>query len=158
LDAGTFQQFRRVDAFLPRRKCGGRRKHFQDSSTLSGLPDKPAGGNQRGNAAFRKDICMAKVTVIATLRAKPGKENVLKDHLTTLVGYTRAEMGCLDYDLHQLRDDPSVFVMYENWTDQSELDKHLAMPYMVDFVAAAQELLRSPLELQLLEMLSTPKQ
>ena len=100
---------------------------------------------------------MAKVTVIATLRARPGKENELKDYLTTLVGYTRAEMGCLDYDLHQLQADPSVFVMYENWTDQSELDKHLAMPYMVDFMRAAQDMLVSPPELQLLDMVSTPK-
>jgi quinol monooxygenase YgiN len=100
---------------------------------------------------------MAKVTVIATLRAKPGKEKELEDYLTTLVGYTRAEMGCLNYDLHQQKSDPSVYVMYENWADQSELDKHLAMPYMVDFMRAAQDLLASPPDLQLLDMVSAPQ-
>lgn len=100
---------------------------------------------------------MAKVTVIATLRAKPGKENEVKDYMTALVGYTRAEMGCLDYDLHQSQADPSVFVMYENWTDRSELDKHLAMPYMVEFAQAAKDLLSSPPDMQYLDMVSTPK-
>lgn len=100
---------------------------------------------------------MAKVTVIATMRAQAGKEAALQDFLTRLVGHTRAEAGCVDYDLHRQQDDPSVFVMYENWTDKSELDKHLQMPYMVEFANALPDLLRSPLELQLLDMLSTPR-
>ena len=100
---------------------------------------------------------MAKLTVIATMRAQPGKEDALQDFLLRLVGHTRQEPGCLNYDLHRLQDDPSVFVMHENWTDKAELDKHLQMPYMVEFAAALPGLLRSPLELQLLDMLSVQR-
>jgi len=97
---------------------------------------------------------MPHLTVIATMRAQAGKEAELHDHLMALVGHTRAEAGCIDYDLHRLQDDPSVFVMYENWTDRAELDKHLQMPYMRAFGEALPSLLRSPLELQLLDTLS----
>jgi quinol monooxygenase YgiN len=100
---------------------------------------------------------MARLTVIAILRAQAGKENELHDHLDKLVGLTRQEGGCINYDLHRLQDDPSVFVMHENWTDKTELDKHLQMPYMREFGAVLPGLLRSPVEMQLLDMLSSPQ-
>lgn len=100
---------------------------------------------------------MSQLTVIATMRAKPGKEAELQEHLLRLVPQTRTEAGCIDYDLHRLQDDPSMFVMYENWVDRGELDKHLQMPYMRAFGAALPDLLRSPLELQLLDTLSAPR-
>jgi quinol monooxygenase YgiN len=97
---------------------------------------------------------MSHLTVIATMRARAGKEDELQQHLLRLVPQTRTEGGCIDYDLHRLQDDPSVFIMYENWRDRAELDKHLQMPYMREFAAALPDLLRSPLELQLLDMVS----
>jgi quinol monooxygenase YgiN len=100
---------------------------------------------------------MAILTVIATLRAKPGKEAELKDYMTTLVGYTRTEMGCISYDLNQQQDDPSVFVMVEYWTGRSALDQHLQMPYMQEFADAVPALLAAPVTMQLLDMVTTPK-
>jgi len=100
---------------------------------------------------------MSQLTVIATMRAKPGKEADLQEHLLRLVPQTRTEAGCIDYDLHRLQEDPSVFVMYENWVDRGELDKHLQMPYMRAFGAALPDLLRSPLELQMLDTLSAAR-
>jgi quinol monooxygenase YgiN len=100
---------------------------------------------------------MSILTVIATMRAQAGKEAELQAHLLSLVPQTRAEAGCIDYDLHRLYDDPSVFVMYENWADRAALDRHLQMPYMRVFGAALPDLLRSPLELQLLGTLSAPR-
>jgi len=99
---------------------------------------------------------MAILTVIATLRAKPGKEAELKDHLTTLVGYTRTEAGCISYDLNQQQDDPTTFVMVEYWTGRSALDQHFQMPYMQEFAAAAPALLADAVDMRLLDMLSTP--
>jgi quinol monooxygenase YgiN len=100
---------------------------------------------------------MPLLTVIATLRAKPGKEAELKDYLTTLVGYTRTEMGCVSYDLNQQQDDPSLFVMVEYWTGRSALDQHFAMPYMQEFAENVPALLAAPVSMQLLDMITTPK-
>ena len=96
------------------------------------------------------------LSLVAFLYAHPGKEEELGGRLRALVDISRAEPGCTNYDVHQSDEDPTVFVMYENWTDRSELDKHFEMPYMQEMVAALPELLRAPLGMHYLTMLSTP--
>ena len=100
---------------------------------------------------------MALLTVIATLRARPGKEAELKAYLTTLVGYTRTEMGCVSYDLNQLQGDPGLFVMIEYWTGRSAFDQHLSMPYMQEFATEVPDLLAAPPSVQLFDMITTPR-
>ena len=36
----------------------------------------------------------------------------------------------MDYCLHRSEDDPNVFMLYENWRSQRDLEKHLQMPYV----------------------------
>lgn len=100
---------------------------------------------------------MSLLTVIATLRARPGKEAELKDYLTTLVGYTRTEMGCVNFDLNEQQGDPGVFLAVEYWTGRSALGQHLSMPYMHEFEAAVPALLAAPPSRQVFDMLTTPK-
>jgi quinol monooxygenase YgiN len=97
-----------------------------------------------------------KVTVIARIKAKPGLQETVKKSVMALVGPTRAEAGCINYDLHQASDDPSVFMLYENWVSKRKLDEHLAMPYLEAFKAKAGELLAEPLQISLWEMVSEP--
>ena len=63
-----------------------------------------------------------KVTVIAYHRAKPGKEQALHDALLAVCAPTRAEKGCINYDLHVSPDDPGVLVFHENWECKDDLD------------------------------------
>ena len=98
-----------------------------------------------------------KVTVIARCTAKPGLEARVRSEILALVEPTRAEPGCINYDLHISVDDPAEFMLYENWTSQGELDKHLAMPYLERFKGLADELLAAPIEIILYEMISTPE-
>lgn len=65
------------------------------------------------------------LTVVATLQAKPGKQEELKKALLALIGPTRQEAGCINYDLHQLPEDPTRFLFHENWTSRAHLDAHL---------------------------------
>jgi quinol monooxygenase YgiN len=51
-----------------------------------------------------------KVTVIAYHRAKPGKEHALREALLAVCDPTRAEKGCINYDLHDSPDEPGVLV------------------------------------------------
>ena len=55
------------------------------------------------------------LTVIARVRAKKGKASLLRKELRRLIAPTRAEAGCINYDLHESQDDPALFVFYENW-------------------------------------------
>ena len=98
-----------------------------------------------------------KVTVLARVKAKPGMEDKVRETIMALVGPTRKEPGCINYDLHQSLDDKSVFMLYENWVSKKDLDEHLAMPYLKDFVAKADEILAGPLDIALWEMISEVK-
>jgi quinol monooxygenase YgiN len=65
------------------------------------------------------------VAVIASFQAQPGKEAELKKALLALVGPTRKEPGCINYDLHVAAEDPTKFIFHENWTSKAHLDSHL---------------------------------
>jgi quinol monooxygenase YgiN len=70
------------------------------------------------------------LTVIARVRAKPGQESRLLQELKRLPAPTRAEAGCISYDLHQSQSDPALFVFYENWASQAALDAHFETPHL----------------------------
>ena len=65
------------------------------------------------------------IQVVAVITAKPGSEDAVRDALRALVGPTRAEEGCLSYDLHESVAAPGAFVTTELWSDPSDLDKHM---------------------------------
>lgn len=76
----------------------------------------------------------AQVTLFPFFTIKSDQvEEVGRAHLT-MVGPTRAEPGCLSYDLYQSRDDPALMFFYENWTDQPALDAHMNTPNFYQYV------------------------
>ena len=95
-----------------------------------------------------------KVTVIAHVHAKPGKEEATKLALLALVEPTRVEEGCLNYDLHQYPDERTKFCFYENWTSRELLEKHLASAHVQAFRAQIPELLTAPPDIQIWEIIS----
>jgi quinol monooxygenase YgiN len=97
-----------------------------------------------------------KVTVLARFKAKKGKEEELRQAIMACVAPTRAEAGCINYDLHQLADDKGDLILYENWESKEILEKHLAMPYLVDLKAKSEKLCSEPIEITLWEMISKP--
>jgi quinol monooxygenase YgiN len=85
-----------------------------------------------------------KVTVIAHLRARPGKEKQTREALLALCGPTRAEKGCINYDLHESADDPALFAFHENWVCKDDLDSHLKTAHIQGFFKRIDELLAEP--------------
>jgi quinol monooxygenase YgiN len=66
------------------------------------------------------------VTVIVNIKVKPGLEERAKQVLLRAVGPTRAETGCLTYDLHQSAGDPTEFLFHENWASEEAFNAHTA--------------------------------
>jgi quinol monooxygenase YgiN len=97
-----------------------------------------------------------KVTVVASFRAKPGMEETVRAAITAVIAPTRAEPGCINYDLHQSSEDASCFMLYENWVSKKDLDEHLAMPYLKDLIAKADGMLAEPIGIALYTMISEP--
>jgi quinol monooxygenase YgiN len=94
------------------------------------------------------------LTVVAKIKAKAGLEERVREGLMALVAPTRSESGCLNYDLHRAVNDKGLFLFYENWTSQKDLDEHLQMPYLQNFLKKSDELLAAPVEITLWEMIS----
>ena len=81
------------------------------------------------------------LTVVAYMKAAPGKEDELRARLEALIQPTSEEDGYVNYDLHQGVEDPGVFIFYENWESPGHLDAHLATPHLVEFAGIMGDLL-----------------
>lgn len=79
---------------------------------------------------------MAKLTIVAKIKANPDKIELVKAELLKLIPITRAEEGCINYDLHQDNDDPAHFVFYENWESRELWQIHMSAPHLAAYMAA----------------------
>src|SRR5438270_233529 len=73
------------------------------------------------------------------LQAAPGKEQLLEQQLIALLEPSRAEPGCVSYELHGDPENPGKFMFQECFRGQAALDAHLATPHFkrfLDFRAA----------------------
>ena len=86
---------------------------------------------------------MTHFTVVAMLKAKSGKEAVLRQQLDALLEPTRAESGCLLYDLHRSTEEQGSFLFYETWADRAAWEQHMQTPHLKAFDAAQGELTES---------------
>lgn len=73
---------------------------------------------------------MPQVSVVATLVAKKGCDQELEKLLRGLVGHSRKDEGCVQYDLHRGIDEPRVYVFYEIWENMELLQKHSKAPHL----------------------------
>ena len=80
---------------------------------------------------------MSELNVVATIPAKPGSEDTLREALQTLAAATRDEDGCLSYELFESASAPGTFVTLERWRGQDDLDAHMATPHIAAALAAA---------------------
>lgn len=64
------------------------------------------------------------LTLIVTMRAKEGQQLLLEAELRALIGPTRKEEGCLQYDLHRGADQPGTFLFHEVWASREDHQAH----------------------------------
>jgi quinol monooxygenase YgiN len=53
--------------------------------------------------------------------------------LRSLRAASRAEPGCITFDVSRSNDAPDTFVLYEEWRDQSALDEHYQTEHFKTF-------------------------
>ncbi|MEN8789462.1 MAG: putative quinol monooxygenase [Flavobacteriaceae bacterium] len=78
------------------------------------------------------------LTIVAKILAKEGKRDLVKTELIKLIDTTRAEEGCINYDLHQDNDDPNLFLFYENWTSRDLWQKHMGNSHLAEYMKATE--------------------
>jgi quinol monooxygenase YgiN len=90
-----------------------------------------------------------KLTVVAHIKAKKGHEKQVREALVSMIQPTRAEKGCINYDLHEALEDPGSFVFYENWKSKADLDQHLLSAHIRKAMSVAGALLAEPVKITL---------
>lgn len=81
---------------------------------------------------------MTQLTIVAHITAHPGKEELVKNELIKLIPITRAEDGCIQYDLHQDNDNPAHFTFYENWETRELWQSHMNNTHLAEYKAATE--------------------
>jgi quinol monooxygenase YgiN len=79
---------------------------------------------------------MSQLTIVANIRANADKIDLVKAELLKLIPITRAEEGCINYDLHQNNEDPAHFTFYENWETRELWQTHMQAPHLEAYMAA----------------------
>jgi quinol monooxygenase YgiN len=70
------------------------------------------------------------IRVVAHFKPKPGK---LEEARRLLLGFTqptRAEKGCVFYDLHENPKDPEDLTFIEEWDSEEDLEAHGLSPHI----------------------------
>lgn len=70
------------------------------------------------------------VVLVVEFGARPETVDELRELLLDLVVQTRAEEGCLRYDLHAHSDDPSRLTFVEEWASAEALARHDGTPWV----------------------------
>jgi quinol monooxygenase YgiN len=125
----AFAASARVAAVLTARGCSdlvappmqSRARMLSNPDVRTGRPRPTAGSSTQ-------------VTLVPFFSVKKGEIESVRDAHLSMVEPTRAEPGCLDYDLYQSLDEPSVMFFYENWTDAEALHQHMNTPNFYRFV------------------------
>jgi len=79
---------------------------------------------------------MSRLTIVANIKAKVDKIDLVKSELLKLINTTRAEEGCVNYNLHQDNDNPAHFLFYENWQSRELWQTHMNNTHLHEYMSA----------------------
>ena len=81
---------------------------------------------------------MSKLTIVAHIYANPDCVDAVKAELEKLIPVTRAEAGCIQYDLHRDNENPAHFLFYENWESRELWQTHMNAPHLAAYLKATE--------------------
>ena len=84
------------------------------------------------------------LAMVVEFRAAHGRESELHRRLLALVEPTRAEDGCLRYDLHVNETDPTHLAFYEVWASKAHHAAHDETAHVKALVADLDALISEP--------------
>ena len=100
---------------------------------ISALAESEPG---KGYASIPSDA----YSVVAEVRAKPGKADQLRDMTLPLIGLVRSDPKNLVYFFQEDRDSPGHLIFYEVWANQADFEAHNNMPYVKTWFAKLPDL------------------
>ena len=107
---------------------------------LAGILPTPGAQAQTGPGAGYAAIPEGAFSVVAEIRAKPGREAELRAVTLPLIGLVRSDPKTLAYFLQEDREAPGRFLFYEVFANEADFAAHNAKPYVQTWFARLPEL------------------
>jgi len=101
---------------------------------LAGIPTKIAFGQDGPGPGYAK-IPKGACSIIAEVRAKPGKIEDLRAATLPLISQVRSDPKNLVYFFQEDRENPGHFVFFEVFATKEDFEAHNSMPYVKEWFA-----------------------
>lgn len=95
-------------------------------------------------------------SVVAQVRAKPGKEDELRAAALPLIELVRQEPNNLVYFLQEDRSSPGHFTFYEIFVSETDFEAHNATPHVKAFLEKIPELADGDIQVTKMQVLQQP--
>ena len=82
------------------------------------------------------------INLTVILKSKTESIEIFKSLLLDLVPNSKKETACLQYDLHQSDEEPTIFIFHEVWENEAGLKLHNEQSYLISFFENAKPLLQ----------------
>jgi quinol monooxygenase YgiN len=82
--------------------------------------------------------------ILATAKAKPGKEAELESALRECAGPTREQPGCVQFMLLRAASDKATMVGHKRWASKADHDRHLKGAHVQRLMTRIAEILQAP--------------
>jgi quinol monooxygenase YgiN len=103
-----------------------------------------------------ENVVMVKSTqivVLATAKERQGKEAELQQAMLDVAAPTRAQQGCLQFELYRSAHDPAAITAFERWSSLEDHERHLRGDHVKALIAKLGGLLAGPPELVIMRPL-----
>jgi quinol monooxygenase YgiN len=87
------------------------------------------------------------IVVLATAKAKPGMEADLERALRDVAAPTRAQPGCLEFQLYRSTQNPAAITAFERWSSEEDHERHLQSNHVKTLITRFEGSLAAPPEI-----------
>ncbi|WP_409199967.1 putative quinol monooxygenase [Methanobrevibacter sp. DSM 116169] len=87
------------------------------------------------------------IIVLAKVSPKQGMKDSILEESKDLIEKTRAEKGCIEYNLFDSTDDDSSLLFVEKWENKDDLKSHLTQDHFINFGSNTKDFLAKDLEI-----------
>lgn len=112
---------------------------------------------QPASATNYQKIPAGAYSVVAQIRAKPGKEAELRAATLPLIALVRSDPNNIVYFLQENRESPGHFIFYEVFANKEHFEAHNNMPYVKAWFAKLPALAEGGVEVMRMEVLLPPR-
>jgi|SRR5580692_6665592 quinol monooxygenase YgiN len=83
---------------------------------------------------------------------KPERRNDIMRVTEAIVPPSRAEAGCISYDVHERLSGGDEYLFFEEWADHAALDFHFKTRHFQEFIKEFTQLLEAPPNIRIYEV------